>query len=184
LKLQPARNRSSGVPPQALAFGAIARVRDPVYLSPRVTRTVHINPSALLAAQHQRLARLFEIGDPQQRLARVVHDAAKLPALETALRTEANRVEGCLVRVWFVPEFRGGQCFFRCDSDAVSLKAVGGLLCELYSGQTPEEIVATNAGLLKPLGILHQLAENRCRTVGRIEEKIRHFAQEHQTKVV
>jgi hypothetical protein len=39
-------------------------------------------------------------------------------------------------------------------------------------------------GILKHLGILHQLAENRRRTIARIEEKIRHFAQEHQTKVV
>jgi sulfur transfer protein SufE len=61
---------------------------------------------------------------------------------------------------------------------------VGGLLCELYSEHAPEEISATNAGVLKPLGILQQLAENRRRTIARIEEKIRHFAQEHQTKVV
>ena len=73
---------------------------------------------------------------------------------------------------------------FRCDSDAVSLKAIGALLCELYSGATPEEISATNSGVLKNLGILNQLAENRRRTIGRIEEKIRRFAQGHQTAVV
>src|SRR6476646_10354273 len=106
----------------------------------------HTDPSALLAKQQQCLAELFQIGDPQQRLARVVHDAAKRRGLEAALRIEPNRVEGCLVRVWFVGELRGGKCFFRCDSDAVSLKAVGSLLCELYSGHTPEEIAATNAG--------------------------------------
>ena len=144
----------------------------------------HTDPSALLEKQHQRLAELLQIGDPQQRLSRVMHAAPKLPALEPELRLEANRVEGCLVRIWFVPEFRDGKCFFRCDSDAVSLKAVGGLLCELYSGHSPEEIVATQAGVLKHLGILHQLAENRRRTVCRIEEKIRHFAQEHQTRVM
>jgi cysteine desulfuration protein SufE len=144
----------------------------------------HTDPSALLEKQQQRLAELIQIGDPQQRLARVIHAAAKLPAVETDLRTEGNRVEGCLVRLWFVPELRDGKCFFRCDSDAVSLKAVGGLLCDLYSGFTPEEIGATQSGVLKHLGILHQLAENRRRTIVRIEEKIRHFAQEHQTKVV
>src|ERR1051325_978165 len=143
----------------------------------------HTDPSALLAKQQQRLAGLFQIGDPQQRLARILHEAAGIPALDPALRIEGNRVEGCLVRVWFVPELREGKCFFRCDSDAASLKAIGGLLCELYSGHSPEEIAMTNIGVLKPLGILPQLAENRRRTIGRIEEKIRHFAQEHQTRV-
>lgn len=140
--------------------------------------------SALLEHQHQRLAPLLQVGDPQQRLACVVEAARHNASLEPALRIESYRVEGCLVRVWFVPELRGGQCFFRCDSDAVSLKAIGGLLCELYSGHTPEEIVASQFGLLRHIGILHQLAENRQRTIARIEEKIRHFAQEHQTKVV
>ena len=144
----------------------------------------HTDPSALLAKQQQRLAPLFEIGDPQQRLARVLHDTPKKPVLEPALRIEANRVEGCMVRIWLVPELRDGKCFFRCDSDAVSLKAVGGLLCELYSGHSAEEIAATNTGVLKHVGILVQLAENRQRTIARIEEKIRHFAQEHQTKVI
>jgi cysteine desulfuration protein SufE len=138
----------------------------------------------LLQKQQQRLAELFQIGDPQQRLAHVIHYAAKQPTLETAYRIEGNRVEGCLVRVWFVPEFQGGKCFFRCDSDAVSLKALGGLLCDLYSGHTPEEIGATNLGVLKHTGLLPQLAENRQRTLARLEEKIRRFAQEHQTKIV
>jgi cysteine desulfuration protein SufE len=149
-----------------------------------MSQLVHTDPSALLGKQQQRLSELLLIGDPQQRLARVMHDAQKIPPLDVALRLETNRVEGCLVRVWFVPEFRGGKCFFRCDSDAVSLKAIGGLLCELYSGHAPEEICATNTGVLKHSGVLHQLAENRQRTLARIEEKIRHFAQEHQTKVV
>jgi cysteine desulfuration protein SufE len=140
--------------------------------------------SALLEKQQHCLGELLQIGNPQQRLARVMHAAPKLPPIEPELRTEGHRVEGCLVRVWFVPEFREGKCFFRCDSDAVSLKAVGGLLCQLYSGHAPEEIAATQMGFLKPLGILQQLAENRRRTILRIEEKIRHFAQEHQTKVV
>jgi cysteine desulfuration protein SufE len=136
--------------------------------------------SRLLEHQQQRLAPLLQIGDPQTRLACLVEEARHFPSLEPALRLEANRVEGCLVRLWFVPKLRGRECFFRCDSDAISLKAVGGLLCDLYSGHTPAEIAAAQSGVLKRLGILPQLAENRQRTIARIEEKIRHFAQEHQ----
>ena len=149
-----------------------------------MTASLHIDPSEVLAKQQQRLAELLQLGDPQQRLARLMQNAGRISSLEPELRIEIHRVEGCLARVWFVPEVRDGKCFFRCDSDAVSLKAIGGLLCELYSDQTPEEISATQFGVLKHLGILHQLAENRRRTIARIEEKIRHFAQEHQTKVV
>lgn len=136
--------------------------------------------SSLAAHHSRRLAPLLHIGDAQARLARLVEEARRRPPLAPDLRTEANRVEGCLVRVWFVAEFREGQCQFQCDSDAVSLKAVGGLLCELYSGGAPGEILATQNGVLGQLHILHQLAENRQRTIARIEEKIRRFAQEQK----
>ena len=134
--------------------------------------------SSLAQHQSRRLAPLLQISDAQARLARLVEEARRRPALPPALRVEANRVEGCLVRVWFVNEFRDGQCFFQCDSDAVSLKAVGGLLCELYSGHAPEKILASGVGALQQLHILHQLAENRQRTLARMEEKIRAFALE------
>lgn len=140
--------------------------------------------SPLLEHQQRRLAPLLSIGDPQTRLARLVEEARHWPAMPADRRLEINRVEGCLVRVWFVPEMRDGKCVFHCDSDAVSLKALGGLLCELHSGHTPEEITATHIGALKHLGVLHQLAENRQRTIARIEEKIHRFAQQHQTRVV
>jgi cysteine desulfuration protein SufE len=149
-----------------------------------VAETNCVTTSTLLEHQNRHLSPFLHIGDPQQRLACIVEKARHKPSLAPPARIEANRVEGCLVRVWLVPEFRDTKCFFHCDSDAVSLKALGGLLCDLHSGFTPEEIVATKSGALKHLGILHQLAENRQRTLARVEEKIRHFAQEHQTKVV
>ena len=137
--------------------------------------------SSLAVQQRERLAPLLKIGDAQARLARLVEEARRRPALAPALRVEANRVEGCLVRVWFVAEIRDGLCHFQCDSDAVSLKAVGGLLCEIYSGFTAEEILTVPGGALEPLQILHQLAENRQRTIARIEEKIRGFAEQQKT---
>lgn len=138
--------------------------------------------TALLQHQQQRLAPLLEIKDLQRRLARLVEEARKHPPLEQALRTDTHRVEGCIVRVWFVPEFRAGRCVFHCDSDAVTLKAVGGLLCELYSGHAPREILSLDQSVLAKLRILDQLAENRQRTVVRIEEKIREFAKVHLTQ--
>jgi cysteine desulfuration protein SufE len=152
-------------------------------VKPDTFRTMSVSCSNTSeSAMGQRLAALLEIRDPQARLARLVEEARHRPALPDAQRVEVNRVTGCLVRIWFVAEFREGRCFFQCDSDAVSLKAVGGLLCELHSERTPEEILATGEGVLRTLNILHQLAENRQRTIMRIEEQIRGFAQEQGTK--
>jgi sulfur transfer protein SufE len=77
-----------------------------------VTAPVHTDPSALLAKQQQRLAELLQIGDPQQRFARLMQDAGRISSFEPGLRIEFYRVEGCLARVWFVPEIRDGNVSF------------------------------------------------------------------------
>jgi cysteine desulfuration protein SufE len=127
----------------------------------------------------ERVAALLRLRNPQQRLAVLVEAARRRPALPEALRTEANRVQGCLVRAWFVAEVRDGRCFFQSDSDAVTLKALLGLLCDEFSGHTPEEIAACEGPFLARLGVLPQIAENRQRTVLRVEQQLHEFAR-HQ----
>lgn len=125
------------------------------------------------------LRTLAGLRDPQARFAWAVERARIRPLLPEASRTDANRVEGCLVRLWFVPEFAGGRCWFRTDSDALTLKAMTGLVCELHDGATPDEILASGPDPLDTLGLLRQLAENRRATVLRVAGKIREFAAGH-----
>ena len=113
----------------------------------------------------------------QARFAWLVEDARARPMLPDACRREEFQVPGCQVRTWLVPEFREGRCWFRLDSDAVTLKAVGGLLCDFYNGQTPAEIQRHSPGFLDQFSLGTNLAENRRRTVGRIRELIYEFAQ-------
>lgn len=137
-----------------------------------------IESRTLLEKEQQLLAVLLEVRNPQQRLAMIVEHARKRAPLDAAMRVEANRVQGCLVRTWFMAEVRAGKCVFSTDSDAVTLKALLGLVCDLYSGSTPEEILECSSPFLQRLGVLHQLAENRQRTVLRVAEQLHDFARQ------
>ena len=137
-----------------------------------------IEPRTLLAKEQHLISVLLSISNSQQRLATIVEHARRRAPLDPALRNEANRVQGCLVRTWFVAELRGGNCFFHADSDAVTLKALLGLLCDVYSGFSPDEIAMTSPDILQRLGVTHQLAENRHRTVLRVAAQIQDFAQQ------
>lgn len=123
--------------------------------------------------------RLAGIRDPQARLAWVLEQARLRPHLPEALRQEQHRVTGCLVRLWFVPEFRDGRCWFQSDSDAVSLRALTGLLCALANGGEPAEVAQFDHVFLEQLGLLRQLAESRRATVLRVAEMIREFGRRH-----
>lgn len=128
------------------------------------------------------LATLAGIRDPQARLQWVVDRARNRPALPDVDRREEHRVSGCQVRLWWVAEFRDGRCWFRSDSDAVTLKALTGLLAECYSGESPAEVVADPPSFLGGLGLLRQLAESRRATVLRVAEGLVAFARERESR--
>ena len=124
-------------------------------------------------------AALAAIRDPQARLAWAVEQARRRPHLPDPLRCDAHRVQGCQVRLWLVQEFREGRCWFQTDSDAVTLRALVGKLCQLANGATPGELAAFDADVLQQAGLLRQLAESRRATVLRVADQMREFARQH-----
>ena len=129
--------------------------------------------------QEQIAAELTAATGWQQRWACVVDRGRRHPVLPESLRTDAWLVEGCLARLWLVTEFREGRCFFCCDSESAIMKGVAALLCDLYNGHTPREIVKHEPDFLRELGITQHLTPNRRNGLARVWERIRRFAQEH-----
>ena len=135
------------------------------------------NSTSLAVQPHELVAALASLKNSQQRLGWLVEHARRRPPMDAAFRSDEHRVEGCQVRLWFVPTFRARHCYFQADSDAVTLKALTGLLCDYYSDRTPDEILADQLQFLEKLALLRHLTENRRSTVLRVAEKIRTFAQ-------
>lgn len=131
----------------------------------------------LAEKQLQLTSELAALKNGQDRLACLVEKAKHRPALAPAQRVEANLIPGCLARLWFVPQFRDGHCFFACDSDSLVVKAIAGLLCEFYSGQSPAEILAHDPRFLAPLGITQHITPNRRNALSKVWERIRLFAE-------
>ena len=78
--------------------------------------------------QKQLIADLAALKSGQDRLALLVEQARKSPALPASERVEANLIPGCLAKLWFVAQLREGRCYFDCDSDSQVVKGVAGLL--------------------------------------------------------
>ena len=131
----------------------------------------------LAEKQQQLTTELAALKNGQDRLALLVERAKKLPALPPELRVEQNLIPGCLAKLWFVSEFRIGQCFFACDSDSLVVKAVASLLCGFYSGHAPGEILPHDPQFLAPLGITQHLTPNRRNALAKVWERIRQFAE-------
>jgi cysteine desulfuration protein SufE len=127
--------------------------------------------------QKQLAEALGALPTAQDRLAYVVGCGRTAASLDEALKTESFRVEGCLAKVWFVPEFKRGRCYFKTDSDSAIVKGVAVLLCDFYSGQTPEEIARTQPAFLEKFGITQHLTPNRRNSLAKIWSGIDAFAR-------
>lgn len=136
--------------------------------------------TSLAARRDALLAQLGGFRHSQERLQWLVEQARQRPALAAEWKTEPHRVPGCLASLWLVAEVRGGRCHFQCDSDSQIVRAVAGLLCELYSDTAPGEILAQPPDFLEQVGINQHLTANRRNVLSRVWERIRSFAEEQR----
>jgi cysteine desulfuration protein SufE len=86
-----------------------------------------------------------------------------LEPLTAEERLPETKVRGCASQVWLVTEQRsGGLMHFRGDSDAHIVKGLIAVLLALYSGQSAQEVLATDAGaVFKRLGLDEHLSPQR-----------------------
>lgn len=140
-----------------------------------------VDAPVTLAEQERRLlAELGALRDPQARFAWLVERARQRETLPAGLRTDDHLIPGCLARLWVVPDFRGGHCHFRSESDSLVVKAVAGLLCDFYSNRVPAEILAHPPGFLGSLGLAQLLTSTRSKSLHRVWERMCEFARGHQ----
>lgn len=125
----------------------------------------------------QLIEELSFIEDPQERFAYIIDEARGKPGLDQEYKVEAFRIEGCQSNLWLVPNFEGGKCYFKTDSDAVITKGVAGLLTELYSDAPPEEILQNEPDFLANVGITQHLTPNRRNGLSNVWAKIKAFAE-------
>lgn len=101
-----------------------------------------------------------------------------LPPLDEARRTDVYKVEGCMSQVWLVPEAEGGRLSFRADSDSAIVKGLIAVLLVLFSGRTPQEILAIDVdGVFRDLGLEAHISPNRRNGFFSMVDTIRRTAQ-------
>lgn len=113
----------------------------------------------------------------------VIELGRMLDPLRESLRTEQNKVRGCASQVWLASEMDAGGAdgpvlTFVGDSDAHIVRGLIALLLSLYSGQTAQRIVETDAhGLLASLGLSEHLTPQRSNGLASMVERIRRDAR-------
>lgn len=115
--------------------------------------------------------------DRFERFTYIVDYAKDRQTIPDDLRTDTFRVEGCQSQLWLVPEYSDGVCAFRADSDSAIVKGIATLICDYYSGESPETILGGNVKFLEEVGVDQHLSSNRRNGLGKVDERIKRFAE-------
>lgn len=121
--------------------------------------------------------------DWMERYGYIIELGRKLPPFPDAWADDTHRVPGCQSRVWMEAVPREGRLFFAGASDAAIVSGLVALLLRVYSGRTPDEILATDPIFLKELGLLEALSTNRGNGIAAMARAIRERAAAEQTAV-
>ena len=114
--------------------------------------------------------------DWMERYQFIIELGRKLPRFPDEWADDAHRVPGCQSRVWMEGALHGGRLYLAGVSDAAIVSGLIALLLRVYSGRTPEEIVATAPVFLRELGLLEALSTNRGNGIAAMARKIRELA--------
>jgi cysteine desulfuration protein SufE len=104
-----------------------------------------------------------------------------LPPLPDAVRTDANKVQGCASQVWLAtsikPNGAGPVLNFEGDSDAHIVRGLIAILFALYSGKGAQQILEADAiKLFEKLGLREHLTPQRSNGFRSMVERIRRDA--------
>ncbi|MGI4978407.1 MAG: SufE family protein [Janthinobacterium lividum] len=106
----------------------------------------------------------------------IIELGRKLPAFPTEWANDAHRVPGCQSQVWMEGERRDGTLRLAGSSDAAIVSGLVALLLRVYSGRTPREILDTDPGFLRDLGLIGALSTNRGNGVAAMARAIQALA--------
>lgn len=109
--------------------------------------------------------------------------AAQQHPVETELRQDQHLLHGCTSRVWLTHHYNASndQLQFQIDSDTRIIKGIGLLLCQLFNGSSPAQVVALELEpLFQQLGLNQHLSSSRNNGLRAIVDQIQLIAARYR----
>ena len=122
---------------------------------------------------------LNSFDDTMEKYKFLLDQGKELASFPEEFRQDSFKVSGCQSQVWLVPYLKNKLIYFHSDSDAFISKGMITILCDIYGGQNPNEIVKTNFDLLKVLKLDNLLTPGRRNGVQAMLIKIKEHANSH-----
>ena len=122
----------------------------------------------------------FELLDDwEERYRYVIELGRLLPPFDEKFRNAQYKVSGCASQVWIHAEHNGAVLTFTGDSDALIVKGLIAITFMIFSGKTPEQILALDANaIFAKLGLKDHLTPQRSNGLASMVARIKADARQ------
>ena len=103
--------------------------------------------------------------------------------MDEDVKTEENKVRGCQSQVWLFGDLRDGGVWFQADSDALISGGLVALILRVYSGRTPDEILANEPDFIEAIGMSEHLSMTRSNGLRAVVKQIKMYALAYKAKL-
>jgi cysteine desulfuration protein SufE len=106
-----------------------------------------------------------------------------MPLIDPQYKTDQYIISGCQSKVWLHARFESGRVIYTADSDAIITKGIVSLLLRVLSGQTPDDILATNLEFVDRIGLKEHLSPTRSNGLTSMIKQMKFYALAFKTKM-
>ena len=133
--------------------------------------------------QDQIIEEFSELDDWMDKYQLLIDLGSEQEPLAEEYKTDSNLIEGCQSRVWLQADVVDGKIIFRAESDALIVKGIVALLIKVYSGHTPDEILASEPYFVEAIGLKEHLSPTRSNGLVAMIKQMRLYALAFKTKM-
>ncbi len=132
--------------------------------------------------QDQIIEEFALFGDWMERYEYLIDLGRSLPPFDVAHKTPDFLIEGCQSKVWLFPSITDGVITFTAESDALITRGIVALLIRVFSGHTPDEILAADIYFIERIGLRENLSPTRSNGLLAMVKQMRLYALAYKSK--
>lgn len=112
----------------------------------------------------------------EERYRRIIEYGREIDEMDPEHKIDKNKVKGCQSTVWLHAALEDGRINMQGDSDAMIVRGLIALLLKVYSGATPDEILATEPEFVNATGLASHLSQTRANGLAAMVKQIKMYA--------
>lgn len=131
----------------------------------------------LLETENEIISEFSMFDDWLDKYEYIIDLGKSLDSFPESSKTDEKLIKGCQSRVWLDWKTEDGKLYFQADSDAIITRGIISLLIRIYSGRTPEEILASDFLVVEKIGLKQNLSPTRANGLLSMIDTIRSAAE-------